>query len=138
MMQSNLRRVAAGLAAAVLERVVKEAECLLAAGQCAAAAVQLQRAIILGHLPSRAHLADLFLHCREGFAQDNERAFALAEEGARLGCHLRQGVLAECYYVAPGCSGDAAWSPPLACECASKDNKYGQIMLGRLYRWGEG
>jgi len=137
MMQSNVRCVAAGLAAAVLERAVKEAKRLLAARQCAAAALQLQRAIILGHMPSRAHLADLFLRCREGFAQDNERAFALAEEGARLGCHC-QGVLADFYYVAPGCSGDAAWSPPLARESASKDNTYGQIMLGRLYRWGEG
>ena len=72
MMQSNVRRVAAGLAAAVLDRLVKEAERLLAAAQYAAAAAQLQRAIALGHLPSRAHLADLFLHAREGFAKDRE------------------------------------------------------------------
>ena len=138
MMQSNVRRVAAGLAAAVLERAVKEAQRLLAAGQRAAAAAQLQRAIILGHLPSRAHLADLFLHAREGFAHNNNRAFALAEEGARLGCHHCQGVLAECYLGGAGCSRDVARSLALARQSAGKGSKYGQVMLGRLYRDGEG
>jgi hypothetical protein len=67
-MQSNVRCVAAGLSAAVQEIAVKEAEDLLAAGQHAAAVAQLQRAIDLGHLPSRARLADLFLSDREGFS----------------------------------------------------------------------
>ena len=135
MMQSNVRRVAAGLAAAVLERAVKEAQRLLAAGQRAAAAAQLQRAIILGHLPSRAHLADLFLHAREG---DKETAFALAEKGARLGCHHCQGVLAECYLSGAGCSRDVARSLALARQSAGKGSKYGQVVLGRLYRVGVG
>jgi len=135
MMQSNVRRVAAGLAAAVLERAVKEAQRLLAAGQRAAAAAQLQRAIILGHLPSRAHLADLFLHAREG---DKETAFALAEKGARLGCHHCQGVLAECYLSGAGCSRDVARSLALARQSAGKGSKYGQVVLGRLYLWAVG
>ncbi len=90
MMQSNARRVAAGLSVAVQEIAVKEAECLLAAGQHAAAAAQLQRALDLGHFPSRARLADLFLFDREGFSDhtvaDWERAFELVKEGARMGC----------------------------------------------------
>jgi len=140
MMQSNVRRVAAGLAAAVLERAVKEAQRLLAAGQRAAAAAQLQRAIILGHLPSRAHLTDLFFWNREGFAHNSNdnKAFALAEEGARLGCHHCQGVLAECYRSGTGCSRDVERSLALAHESAGKGSKYGQVVLGRLYLDGDG
>ncbi len=72
MMQTTVRRVAAGLAAAVLERALQVAERLLATGQNTAAAAQLQRAIDLGHLPSRAQLADLFIHDREGFAREGQ------------------------------------------------------------------
>jgi TPR repeat protein len=119
-------------------RVVKEAERLLAAGQYAAAAAQLQQAIDLGHLPSCAHLAALFLWDREGFAKDWIRAFTLAEEGALFGCHHCQGVLACCYNVGAGCSYDAQRSLPLARQSAGKGSKYGQFMLGCLYYWGEG
>ena len=136
MMQSSARRVAAGLAAAVLQKVVKESERLLVAGQYAAAAAQLQRAIDLGHLPSRAHLADLLLHAREGFATDADRAFALAEEGARFGCHHCQGELAMCYrhHTSHGDRAqDAAHSLALACASADKGSKYGQKALGDAY-----
>jgi len=137
MMQSNVRCVAAGLAAAVQEIAVKEAEGLLAAGQHAAASAQLQRAIDLGHLPSRARLADLFLFDREGFSGHNaidwERAFELAEEGARLGCQHCQGVLAHCYRYGAGCSKDEARSLALARRSARRGSKYGQFVLGCLY-----
>jgi len=138
MMQSNVRRVASKLGAAVLERVVKEAERLLVAGQYAAAAAQLQRAIDLGHLPSRAHLADLFLNNREGFAKVRGRAFALVEEGARFGCHHCQGVLADCYWVGTECRFDAARSLALARASAGNGSKYGQFVLGHLYNFGSG
>jgi hypothetical protein len=88
MMQSNVRRVAAGLAAAVLERVVKEADVCWLRGNTQLLQCNCKHAINLGHLPSRAHLADLFLWNREGFVPDckgKKRAFALAEEGAHLG-----------------------------------------------------
>jgi TPR repeat protein len=133
MMQTNVRRVAAGLAAAVLERALQDAERLLATGQNTAAAAQLQRAIDLGHLPSRAHLADLFIHDREGFARDRARAFVLAEEGARLGCHHCQGVLAYCHLSGIGCYVDFARYVPLARESAAKGSKYCQFLLGLLY-----
>ena len=64
MMQSNVRHVAAGLAAALRDKVAKEAEELCASGQCAAAAVPLQRAIDFGDLPSRASKAWLLIHRR--------------------------------------------------------------------------
>ena len=91
MMQSIVRRVAAGLAAAVRDKVAKEAEELCASGQCAAAIVPLQQAIDLGHLPSRALKAWLLIHGREGVAEDHNGAFELAEEGARLGCRTAKG-----------------------------------------------
>ena len=138
MMQSNVRFVAAGLAAAVLQRAIKEADILLAAGQYAAAAAQLQRAIDLGHLPSRAHLADLLIHDREGFVRDRARAFVLVEEGVRLGCHHCQGVLSFCYWLGVGGFVDVARPLPLARESAGKGSKYGQFMLGRLYYWARG
>ena len=94
MMQFNVRRVAAGLAAAVRNKFVKEAEELCASGQCAAAVVPLQRAINLGDLPSRALMAWLLSDGREGVAKDEQTAFELAEEGARLGCHHCKGVMA--------------------------------------------
>ena len=48
LMQSIVRRVTAGLVAAVRDKFAKEAEELCASGQCAAAVVALQRAICLG------------------------------------------------------------------------------------------
>ncbi len=70
MMQLNVRRVAAVLAAAVRDKVAKEAGELCASGQCAAAVVSLQRAIAFGDLPSRALKAWLIIEGREGVARD--------------------------------------------------------------------
>jgi hypothetical protein len=103
MMLSIVRCVAAGLAAAVRDKVAKEAEELCASGQCATAVVPLQRAIYLGDLPSRALLAWLLLDGREGVAKDDNRAFELAGEGVRLGCYHCQGVVAYCYCWGRGC-----------------------------------
>ena len=66
----------------VLEAQVKhlEAERFLSFGQFAAAVVPLQRAIVLGHTPSRALLAWLFLHAREGIAINRHAALELVEE----------------------------------------------------------
>jgi hypothetical protein len=64
MMQSNVRRVAAGLAAAVRDNVAIEAEELCASGQCAAAVVPLQRAIDFGDFTSRAIKAWSLIHGR--------------------------------------------------------------------------
>jgi hypothetical protein len=60
--------------------------------------VPLQRAIQLGHLPSRALLAWIFMFAREGIAKNRNTAIELVQEGARLGCHHCQGVLAFCLW----------------------------------------
>jgi len=95
-------------------------------------------AIGLGDSPSRADLADMLINGREGVAVDQIRAFELVEEGARLGCHHCQGVMAWCYLVGYGCVKDAARSLALARAIEGNGSKYGQCMLGDLYRFGEG
>jgi len=138
MMQFNVRRVAAGLAAAVRDKIAKEAEELCASGQCAAAVVALQRAVDFGDLPSRALKAWLLIFGREGVAQDVKRGFELAEEGARLGCHHCQGVVAYCYCWGIRCEVDEALSLELARESSGRGSRYGQFTLGRLHRNGTG
>jgi len=135
MMLINVRRVAAGQAAAVRDKAAKKAEELCASGQCAAAVVPLKRAIYLGDLPSRALKAWLLIHGREGIARDEERGFELAEEGARLGCHHCQGVMAFSYLG--GCGReeyDDERSSELARESSGRGSKYGQFTLGELHR----
>jgi hypothetical protein len=148
LMQSTVRRVAAGLAAVVRNKVAQEAaELFLEKGQCSAARVQLQRAIHLGDLPSRALEAWLaiggFLLSEQWYeselSEDDEEqqaGFALAEEGARVGCHHCQGVMAVCYCWGAGCVKDAARSLELARESSEKGSRYGQCMFGMLYRNG--
>ena len=126
------------LAAAVGNKVGKEAEELCASGQCAAAAVALKLAVDLGHLPSRALMAHMLLKGREGIAKDRNGAFELVEEGARLGCHHCQGVMAWCYMYGDGCVRDDARSLELARESSGKGSRYGQFMLGTLYHCGIG
>jgi TPR repeat protein len=140
MMQSTVRRVASKLLAAALAAVrdeaANEAEELCVSGQCAAAVVPLQRAIDLGHLPSRALMAWLLSDGREGVAKDQQTAFELAKEGARLGCHHCKGVMASCYFFACGCVDDYARSLELARESAGRGSRYGQFTLGQLYLRG--
>jgi TPR repeat protein len=107
---------------------------LLAAGQYAAAVEQLQRAIDLGHLPSRALKAWLLITGRKGVAKDMERGFEFAEEGARLGCHHCQGVMAYCYSQGFGCDIDDVRSPELARKSSRRGSRYGQLTLGNLHK----
>jgi TPR repeat protein len=134
LMDCIVRRVAAGCVAATPEGWHAKAEALCAVGECAAAASHLQQAISRGHLPSRAGLAHMLITGSEGVARDQDKAFELAEEGARLGCHHCKGVTARCYLVGLGCSKDAARALVLAHESAAKGSKYGQCMLGWVYR----
>jgi len=138
MMQSNARRVASKRMAAVRDEAAKEAEELCASGQCAAAVVPLQRAIDFGDFTSLALKAWLLLFGREGVAMDRERGFELAEEGARLGCHHCQGVVAFCYSWGYGCEVDQARSLALARESSGRGSRYGQHTLGGLHRYGKG
>jgi TPR repeat protein len=139
LMHLNVARVAAKLmhsrAAAVGNKVGQEAEELRASGQCAAAAVALKLAVDLGHLPSRALKAWMLM---EGSEEDCNAAFELAEEGARLGCHHCQGVMARCYKWGDGCERDTARSLELARESSMKGSRYGQFELGSSYQDGAG
>ena len=84
---------------------------------------------------SRALMAHMLIDGREGVAKDWNGAFALAEEGARLGCHHCQGVMARCYMGGYGCVRDAARSLELARESSEKGSRYGQNTLGLLYKY---
>ena len=75
----------------------------------------------------------MLLDGREGVAKDWNGAFELAEEGARLGCHHCQGVMAECYMGVHGCVRNAARSLELARESSGKGSRYGQRTLGQYY-----
>jgi TPR repeat protein len=138
MMQSNARRVASKPMAAVRDEAAKEAEELCASGQCAAAVVPLQLAIDFGDFTSLALKAWLLIKGREGVAVDKERAFELAEEGARFGCRHCQGVLAYCYSSGFGCKRDGARSLALARESSGRGSRYGQLTLGELHDYGRG
>jgi len=138
MMVGNVRRVAAGLAAAVRDKATKEAEELCASGQCAAAVVALQRAIDWGHLPSRALKAWLLIGGREGVAKDWWTGFVVVEEGAHYGCHHCQGVLARCFWRDSGICTDLVRSLELARESSGRGSRYGQYTLGKLHYAGEG
>ena len=143
MMQSIVRRVSSKLMAAVRDKAAKEAEELCALGQCAAADDKLQRAIHLGDFSSLALKAWLHIHGRKGVAKDREKAFELAEQGARWGCHHCQGVLACCLLGEPllggyGCKQDEARSLELARQSSGRGSRYGQLTLGKLLSLGKG
>ena len=81
LMDRILRRVAAAQVAATPEGLHAQAQALWAAGDFAAAAALLQQAVGLGHVLSRADLADMLIDGREGVAVDRKRAFEWVEEG---------------------------------------------------------
>ena len=129
-----LRRIIANMPAALYQYALA----LVSTGQCAAAIVHLNSSIIRGHLPSRALKAWMMLEGREGVAKDCDAAFELAEEGARLGCHHCQGVMAWCYFGGCGCEVDEERSLELARESSGKGSRYGQSALGEFYFHGAG
>ena len=133
-----VRRIASKRMTDVRDKFAKEAEELCALGQCAAAIVPLLLAIDFGHLPSRALLAYLLIDGKEGIAKDKNRGFELVEEGARLGCYHCKGMMSYCYMYGYGCKIDAALSLELARESSGLGSKYGQYVLGKLYRHGSG
>ena len=79
----------------------------------------------------------MLLDGREGVAKDWNAAFELVEEGARLGCHHCQGLMAMCYWLGHGCVKDAARSLELARESSGKGSRYGQYTLGLFYQHGD-
>jgi TPR repeat protein len=144
LMNCKVRRVAAKLmhsvAAAVGNKVGQEAEELCASGQYATAVVALKLAVDLGHLPSRALLAYIIQQGRVGVAEDSAismmKSIELVEEGARLGCHHCQGMMAFCHMIGYGCVRDEVRSLELARESAEKGSRYGQFYLGYSFEKG--
>ena len=117
----------------VRDKIAKEAEKQCVSGQCAASLPLLQKAIYLGHLPSRALVAHMLMNGREGVACDCNAMFELVDEGARLGCHHCQGVMAWCYKWGYGIRQDYVRSLELARESSGLGSKYGQNALGCFY-----
>jgi uncharacterized protein len=126
-----VKRLAAGRSAKTVEGLHARAVQLRRTGQCAAAAALLKQAIDLGHLPSRADLADLLFLGRQGVACDKKRVKELAEDGARLGCHHCQGFLARSLMRT-----NVAECLALANESAAKGSCYGQRVLGYMHQMG--
>ena len=136
MMKTNARRVASKLLAAERDKAAKQADELCASGQCAAALTPLQRAIDFGDFASLALQAWLILRGRQGMEQGRDRGFELAARGARLGCHHCQGVVAFYYDLGYGCEKDRALMLELVTASSEMGSRYGQLMLGDLYRHG--
>jgi hypothetical protein len=132
MIQNITLRVGSKMMAAVCKEAVQVSEKLCASGHCADAVAPLQLAVDLGHLPSRALKAWLLVDGREGVAKDHKKAYELAEQGARLGCHHCQGVLSFCFWGGCGCGRDDVRSLELARESSAKGSSYGQLTLGFL------
>ena len=137
MMHSTALRVASKLPGVFRDKVAKEAEALCAAGQCAAALVPLQRAIYFGDLPSRALNAWVLIDGRVGVTKNQKKAFELVDEGARLGCHHCQGVMAHCNVFGHGCKQNHARSLELARLSSDSGSRYGQYTLGWLHQFGK-
>jgi TPR repeat protein len=138
LMQRIARRVAAGMAAAVRDKLAKKAEELCASGQFAAAMEPLDSAIVLGNLSSKALMAWILLDGREGLPKNREKAFRMVYDGTHMGCPHCQGVLALCYTNGYGCVVDDAQSLELARESSGKNSRYGQYTLGVLHMGGKG
>jgi len=129
-----LRRIIANLH----EALYQYALALVSTGQCATAMIHLNLSIIRGHFPSRALKTHMMIDGREGVAKDENGAFELVEEGARLGCYHCQGVMALCYRYGYGCMRNEARSLELARESSGLGSRYGQHVLGLFYRYGGG
>jgi hypothetical protein len=136
LMDSILRRVAAGRVTFMVRELQVKAQLCRSKGHCVIAAKILKQAIALGSLPSRADLADMLVDGREGVPEDRNTALELVRHGAKQGCHHCQGVLSrllhsrfrrsvslwDCFEN----SNDHEW---LAKNSAAKGSRYGQLML---------
>jgi TPR repeat protein len=75
----------------------------------------------------------MLMNGREGVASDCNAMFELVDEGARLGCHHCQGVMAWCYKWGYGIRRDYVRALELARYSSGKGSKYGQNALGCFY-----
>ena len=135
LMHFMVGRLAAKLMHSLAHVFGKEAQELCEAGQCAAAADALKRAINVGHLPSRALLAHMMIDGREGVALDRSLKSLPLVSGRRwLDCHHFKGV--EAWGCMEGFTSRYSLSSKiyqLALESADKGSRYGQCNLGAHY-----
>jgi TPR repeat protein len=140
LMHFKVGRLAAKLMHSLVHLFGKEAQELSEAGQCAAAADALKRAINVGHLPSRALLAHMMIDGREGVAVDRSlKSLPLVSGRHCLDCHHFKGVRAwGCMegFTSPRYTTLARPHPrqyQWALESADKGSRYGQCNLGAHY-----
>jgi TPR repeat protein len=153
LMHFKVGRLAAKLMHSLVHLFGKEAQELSEAGQCAAAADALKRAINVGHLPSRALLAHMMIDGREGVGVDRSlKSLPLVSGRHCLDCHhykVQSGHCLDCHHfkgvMAWGCM-EGFTSPRYttlarlhprqyqwALESADKGSRYGQCNLGAHY-----
>ena len=141
LMHFKVGRLAAKLMHSLVHLFGKEAQELCEAGQCAAAADALKRAINVGHLPSRALLAHMMIDGREGVALDRLFKSLPLVSGRRWldckDCHHFKGVMA--WGCMEGLSlicsklSRTSFYYQQALESADKGSRYGQCNLGAHY-----
>ena len=132
-----LRRIAVRRASETPEGLNWNAECLKSKGECVDAVELLEKAIAIGHLPSRADLAWMLIEGREGVVMNQTRAFELVNNGIDLlypRCRLCSSVLALCYYCGYGCDIDKDKGRDLG----HTDNRYGMYVEGIIKFEGVG
>jgi len=141
-MHTGVRRVTAVLAAEVRNGYVQEAEELCASAQFQAAISPLCFSILLGDLPSLAHMAWLLVDgktyeqevSRSILFFDRDRAFEYVQHGATYDCQHCIGVMAFCLIQGYGVTIDDPRGLALACESSARGSKYGQVTLGMIFQ----
>ena len=98
--------------------------------------MHLRRAVALGHLPSRAHLACMMLKGRQGIVCDETSAYDAVEPVAALGCSDCQGVLACCFLLNMRQRSRAQASLAMARRSATSGSSYGQYAVGCAHEFG--
>jgi hypothetical protein len=143
-MHTGVRRVTAVLAAEVRNGYVQEAEELCASAQFQAAMLPLGFSILLGDLPSLAHMAWLLVDgkayeqevARSTLYYDRDRAFEYVQHGAKYDCQHCIGMMACCLINGYGVTIDDSRGQALACNSSARGSKYGQVTLGIIFQFG--
>jgi len=132
-----IKRVAAGRAAVMRDKLFEQGLGLQRACNFSAAATCFAHACALGHSRAHACLSWMLLHGRQRVPKDKQRSFQLADTGVRLGCDDSKGALACCLLHAQA-PENGALALQLARESAAAGCSYGQFALGKLHRNGVG
>jgi TPR repeat protein len=120
------------------EGVFEEGQRLYGEQRFSEAAERWERAALLQHAPSHAHLSDMLIEGRPGVAVDGKRGFQFASAGAALGCAHSKGVLGCCCVYGLGVAEDQARGLALGGESEAAGSCFGQFIVGRCYYLGYG